>query len=202
MGRLGDKDMTAPGGMINSAVLDHQQAEENVARLEGQPGRSPSVSAERHAKPVELAQWRARFSASVNIVNAIRIPERTLVDRAEAKVARRLAGLYGQRELRDAALTGHPEAALRLANIDREARRSTLSWVARPQATSLSAARRVAGPRPRHRTLTADGPVCQSGPGRHQNTPIPAPRSRLRVSRRVWMRRSGPSPLASRHETT
>ena len=39
---------------------------------------------------------------------------------AEAKVACRLAGLYEQRELRDAWLTGRPEAALRLASIDRK----------------------------------------------------------------------------------
>ena len=69
---------------------------------------------------MELAEWRARFSASVSTVDAIRTPERTRVDRAEAKVAGRLAGLYERRELRDAWLTGHPEAALRLARIDRE----------------------------------------------------------------------------------
>lgn len=69
---------------------------------------------------MELAEWRARFSASVSTVDAIPTLERTRVDRAETKVAGRLAGLYEQRELRDDWLASHPEAALRLAGLDRE----------------------------------------------------------------------------------
>ena len=105
---------------INRAVLDHQQARENVARLEGNLAGRRLARRERRAKQMELAEWRARFSASVSTVDAIRTPERTRLDRGEAKVVARLAGLYEQRAVRNAWLSGHPEAAHRLAGIDRE----------------------------------------------------------------------------------
>lgn len=126
---------------INRAVLDYQQALENVARLEGSQAGRRLPRRERQAKQVELAEWRARFSASVGTDDAIRTTERTRVDRAEAKVAGRLAGLYEQRELRDDWVASHAEAALRLAGIDREVEALDVVMGARPPAVPVSSGR-------------------------------------------------------------
>jgi hypothetical protein len=105
---------------LNRALLDHQQAQENVARLAGYLSGRRLPRRERHAKQAELAEWRARFSACVRTANAIRTPERTRVDRAEANVAGRLARLYEQRKDRERWLASHPDAAARIAVVDRE----------------------------------------------------------------------------------
>ena len=125
---------------INRAVLDHEQAQANVIRLQGNLDGRRLPRRERREKETQLVQWRARHLASARTVDDIRMPEGKRIDKAEAKVVGRLAGLYEQRELRGAWLTAIPRLpSVSQASTERS-RRSTLSWVARPQDMRWSAA--------------------------------------------------------------
>lgn len=104
---------------VNRAVLDHEQAQENVARLQVNLSRRRLPWRERREKETELAQWRPRLAASAKALDDIRTPERERLDKAEKTAVDRLGGLHEQREQRAVWFAGHPEAPRRLGDIDR-----------------------------------------------------------------------------------
>lgn len=120
--RRGDLE-TGRGGYanhpLNRAVLDHEQAEANVARLRGNLDGRRLPRRERREKETELVQCRARLVASIRTVDDIRTPESNRIDRAETMLTTKLAALEEQHERRNAWFTSHPEAARRLDRIDR-----------------------------------------------------------------------------------
>jgi hypothetical protein len=103
---------------LNRAVLDHEQATENVARLRGNltSGRMPRR--ERREKEAELARWRARHAATANALGDLVAPERRRLDSAEAKITGQLSHLNEQQGQRDAWFARNPEAARRLNGIE------------------------------------------------------------------------------------
>ncbi len=103
---------------INRAVLDHQQAQENVIRLQGNLDTRRRPRRERREKEAELARWRVRYAAAAKVLDDLAAPERQRLDKAEANVTGRLSSLHEQRERRDLWFAGHPEAARRLDSIE------------------------------------------------------------------------------------
>jgi len=103
---------------LNRAVLDHEQAKENVARLRGNLTSRRLPRRERKEKETELAQWRLRLAGATQTLDDLRTPELKRIDGAEAKVTSRLAGLYETQQHRAKFLASHPEAARRLDRID------------------------------------------------------------------------------------
>jgi DNA repair exonuclease SbcCD ATPase subunit len=105
---------------VNRAALDHEQAQENVARLRVAVQNRRLSRRERRATEVELAQWRSRLTVAAKKLDDIRRLERSRLDKAEAKVTSRFVALYEQRDQRAAWSARRPEAARRLDGLDRE----------------------------------------------------------------------------------
>ena len=78
------------------------------------------AGANRREKEGELARWRVRHAAAAKARDDLVIPERRHLDKAEAKLARRLSRLHEQREQREVWITSHPEVGSRLAGIEAE----------------------------------------------------------------------------------
>ena len=105
---------------INRAVLNHQQAQENVIRLQGNLDTRRRPRRERREKEAELARWRVRYAAAAKDLDDLAAPERRRLDNAEANLTGRLSNLHEQRERRDSWFAGHPEAARHLDSIERD----------------------------------------------------------------------------------
>ena len=105
---------------INRAVLDHQRAEGNVARLVSNLAGRRLGRRERREKETELARWRPRLDAAERRLDDVRRPELRRLDKAEAELTNGLAVLHGEREERAAWFARHPEAARRLDRLDRD----------------------------------------------------------------------------------
>jgi hypothetical protein len=105
---------------LNRAVLDHEQAQANVARLRGNLDGRRLPRRERREKEAELARWRVRHAAAAKTLDDLAAPERRRLARAEAGLASRLSGLHEQRQQRDSWFADHPEAARRLDSIERD----------------------------------------------------------------------------------
>jgi hypothetical protein len=105
---------------LNGAVLDFQQAQANVTRLQGNLDGRRLPRRERREKEGELARWRARLAGSARTVEDIHTPEAARIDGAEAKLTARLAGLHERQQQRVDWFAAHPEAARRLDRLDGE----------------------------------------------------------------------------------
>ena len=82
-------------------MLGHEQAQANVTRLQSDLANRHLPRRERRERETELVQWRFRLAGSIQTVEDLRTPELERIDRAEAKVTTRRAGLYS-------GLTGSP----------------------------------------------------------------------------------------------
>lgn len=111
---------TTPTTLSTGRSSTNQQAQENVARLRGNLEGRHLPRRERREKEAELARWRVRHAAAAKALDDLAAPERQRLDRAEADVTGRLSSLHEQRERRESWFAGHPEAARRLDNIERD----------------------------------------------------------------------------------
>ena len=142
---------------INQAVLDHQRAEENVARLEGNLVGRRLPRRGRREKEAELARWRVRHAATAKALDDLVTPERRRLDKAEAKLADRLGGLDAQREQRADWFAANPDAARRIDGIERDV--ETLSVVVNRHGPVVNLGR---GPS-RNRPWLRETPVVERG---------------------------------------
>ncbi len=102
------------------AVLDHEQAQASVARLQARLARGRLPRRDRRETEADLARWRSRLTAAAKRLDDISGPERRRLDQAEARLTGRLTGLYDQRDQRVEWLASHPEAARRLDSINQD----------------------------------------------------------------------------------
>ena len=105
---------------LNRAVLDHEQAKENVARLRGNLTSRRLPRRERREKESDLVRWRLRLAGVTQTLDDLRTPERKRIDGAEVQVTSKLAGLHEAQQQRADFFATHPEAARRLDRIDCE----------------------------------------------------------------------------------
>lgn len=101
-------------------MLDHERAQANVTRIQSDLANRRLPRRERRERETELVQWRFRLAGSTQTIDDLRTPELERIDRAEAKVTPRRAGLYDRQRQRAHWFASHPEAARRLDRIDRE----------------------------------------------------------------------------------
>lgn len=101
-------------------MLDHERAEENATRLQGNLASRRLPRRERREKEQELARWRVRATAAAKTLAEIRTPEQRQLDLLERKLSCDLSGLYGQRSERADWFAANPDAVSRLDSIEQE----------------------------------------------------------------------------------
>jgi hypothetical protein len=102
---------------VAHALGQRNQAEANIARIEGILAGPRSPRATRRMWRSELAEWRSRHATADRAVEDLSAPEIARIHREERGLEERLSGLWTQRETHQRWAAEHPEASRRLDHL-------------------------------------------------------------------------------------